>query len=160
MPGRVIGDAGEHVGEPGLRVDAVELGGADQRVDRRRAFAAAIGAGRTARLAAERNRAAILPMSGRRSRSTTAGTRSMGVVSGVSTASGGSAVHVVHVEAAPGVVIVVAAWMLDPAACAGMAFGAPRVAQSALVELHRLLIAQRFQAKLPGRSDHRPGGAR
>jgi hypothetical protein len=27
--------------------------------------------------------------------------------------------EVVHVEAAPGVVIVVAAWMLDPAACAG-----------------------------------------
>jgi hypothetical protein len=34
--------------------------------------------------------------------------------------------EVVHVEAAPGVVIVVAAWMLDPAACAGMALGAPR----------------------------------
>jgi hypothetical protein len=35
-PGRVIGQASEHVGEPGLRVDIVELGGGDQRVDRRR----------------------------------------------------------------------------------------------------------------------------
>jgi hypothetical protein len=37
------------------------------------------------------------------------------------------------------VVIVVAAWMLDPAGCAGMAIGAPRVAISALVDLHHLL---------------------
>jgi hypothetical protein len=34
------------------------------------------------------------------------------------------------------VVIVVAAWMLDPAACAGMTFGAPRVSPSALADLH------------------------
>ena len=29
----MAGDAGEDVGEPGLRIDIVELGGADQRVD-------------------------------------------------------------------------------------------------------------------------------
>jgi hypothetical protein len=52
---------------------------------------------------------------------------------------------VVHVEVAPGVVIVVAAWMLDPAACAGMALGAPRVAISALDDLHRLLIEGGFR---------------
>ncbi len=34
---------------------------------------------------------------------------------------------------------------LDPAVCAGMAFGAPRVAQTALVELHHLLIGQGFR---------------
>src|SRR5438477_12886378 len=34
---------------------------------------------------------------------------------------------VVHVEVTPGVIIVVAAWMLDSAACAGMSLGAPRV---------------------------------
>jgi hypothetical protein len=28
--GRVIGDVAQHVGEPGLRVDVVELGGGDQ----------------------------------------------------------------------------------------------------------------------------------
>jgi hypothetical protein len=40
---------------------------------------------------------------------------------------------------APGVVIVVAAWMLDPAACAGMSLGVPRVTLAALAELHELL---------------------
>src|SRR5229473_1583389 len=54
-------------------------------------------------------------------------------------------VEVVHVEVTPGVVIVVAAWMLDPVACAGMGFGAPRVAVSALVELHHLLIEGGFR---------------
>ena len=34
--------------------------------------------------------------------------------------------QVVHVEAAPGVIIVLAAWMLDRAACADMVIGAPR----------------------------------
>jgi len=47
--------------------------------------------------------------------------------------------EVVHVEAAPGVVTVVAGWMLDPIACAAMEMGAPRVALSAL---HHLLTAQ------------------
>jgi hypothetical protein len=46
---------------------------------------------------------------------------------------------------APGVVIVVAAWMLDPVACAGMVFGAPRVILSALIELHQLLIEHGFR---------------
>ena len=40
---RRLGDASEHIGEPGLRIDIVELGGADQRVHRRRAHAAAVG---------------------------------------------------------------------------------------------------------------------
>jgi hypothetical protein len=43
------------------------------------------------------------------------------------------------------VVIVVAAWMLDPVACAGMEMGAPRVAVTALVELHHLLIDVGFR---------------
>ena len=43
-------------------------------------------------------------------------------------------------------VIVVAAWMLDPVACAGMALGAPRVTVSALVELHQLLIDRGFRS--------------
>src|SRR5215203_2030324 len=65
--------------------------------------------------------------------------------------------EVVHVEVAPGIVIVVAAWMLDPAACAGMELGAPRVAVSALAELHRLLIEHGFRRKLPGWSDDHSG---
>jgi hypothetical protein len=43
------------------------------------------------------------------------------------------------------VVIVVAAWMLDPAACAGMALGAPRVNLAALVEVNQLLVERGFR---------------
>jgi hypothetical protein len=49
--------------------------------------AALVGAGEQGVLAVEGDRPAILPMSGRRSRSTIAGTPSMGVVSGISAAS-------------------------------------------------------------------------
>ena len=45
----------------------------------------------------------------------------------------------VHVEVTPGVVLVVAAWMLDAASCAGMELGAPRASMAALVDLHQLL---------------------
>jgi len=42
--GGLVGDVGEHVGEPGLRIDAVELGRGDQGVYRDGALATAIGA--------------------------------------------------------------------------------------------------------------------
>lgn len=41
---RMIGDIGQHMAQPGLGVDTVELGRADQRVDGGGAFAAAVGA--------------------------------------------------------------------------------------------------------------------
>ena len=53
---RLLGDAGEDVGEPGLGVDVVELGGADQRVHRRCSLAAAIGAREQPGLASETER--------------------------------------------------------------------------------------------------------
>ena len=43
-----VGDAGEDIGKPGLRVDVVELGGDDEGVHRRGALAAAVGAGEQA----------------------------------------------------------------------------------------------------------------
>ncbi|WP_322884518.1 hypothetical protein U8C35_29035 (plasmid) [Sinorhizobium medicae] len=49
-------------------------------------------------------------------------------------------------------VIVVAAWMLDPAICAGMTLGPPRASISALAELHRLLIEQRIRRSSLGNS--------
>lgn len=52
----------------------------------------------------------------------------------------------VHVEAMPGVVFVMAAWMLDAAACSAMELGAPRVALPALTELHHLLVTLGFRA--------------
>ena len=51
----MICDACEDVGEPGLRVDIVELRGLDQRVDDGDARAAAIRAARQPCLAAERD---------------------------------------------------------------------------------------------------------
>ena len=59
---------------------------------------------------------------------------------------------VVHVEVAPGVVTVVAAWMLDAIACANMEIGAPRVAVPALADLHRLLATLGFRTDLQGDS--------
>lgn len=50
--------------------------------------------------------------------------------------------EVVHVEASPGIVIVVAAWMLNAASCSAMELGSPRASLEALGELH-LLLCQR-----------------
>jgi hypothetical protein len=47
---------------------------------------------------------------------------------------------VVHVEAAPGEVIVLAAWMLDLAACANMEMGAPRISIEALEHVPEKLL--------------------
>src|SRR2546423_2993525 len=55
----VIVDAGEHVSEPRLRIDTVELGGLDRRVHDRGTLAAAVGAGKQPRLATERNAAQL-----------------------------------------------------------------------------------------------------
>jgi hypothetical protein len=76
--GRMVGNAGEHIGEVMLRIESVKLGAFDQRVERRGAAAAGIGAGKQISLAANGNRLVILPISGRRSRSIIAGTHSMG----------------------------------------------------------------------------------
>ena len=43
--GGVIRQTSQDVGEPGLRIDVIELGGGDQRVDRSGAPAAFVGAG-------------------------------------------------------------------------------------------------------------------
>src|SRR5438132_13038330 len=78
---RMVGDAAQPLGEPGLRIDAAALGRLDQREHRRGALAASVGTGEQPGLAADRNRPVILPMSGKRSRPTIAGTHSMGVAS-------------------------------------------------------------------------------
>jgi hypothetical protein len=63
----MLGDARQHIGEPGLRIDVVELGGLNQRQHNCGAFAATIGAGEQPGLATERNLAVILPISGKMS---------------------------------------------------------------------------------------------
>jgi hypothetical protein len=74
----VISDPGQHVGEPGLWIDVVELGSLDQGQHDRGAFAATIGPGERQCLAAECNLEVILPISGRMSLSTIAGIRCAG----------------------------------------------------------------------------------
>src|ERR1700746_2489362 len=49
--------------------------------------------------------------------------------------------EVVVVEAAPGVAIVLAAWMLDPVICAAMSLGTPTIDVAGLADLDRLLKA-------------------
>ena len=50
-----------------------------------------------------------------------------------------------RVEADPGEVALIAAWMLDPVACARLESGEPLVSLSALVELHYFLIESGFR---------------
>ena len=52
---RRLGDPAENVGEPGLGIDVVEPGGADQRVHDRRTHAAAVGAGEQPTASSERD---------------------------------------------------------------------------------------------------------
>lgn len=59
----MVGNAGENVCEPCLGIDVVEATGLDQRVRDRRPLATAIGAAKQPRLAPERHRPFILPMS-------------------------------------------------------------------------------------------------
>jgi hypothetical protein len=49
---------------------------------------------------------------------------------------------VAHIDTAPGNVIVIPTWMLDPIACAGMEIGEPRASLEALIDLAGLLTAQ------------------
>jgi len=58
--------------------------------------------------------------------------------------------EVVHVEVEPGVVLVVAAWMLDAASCSVMELGEPRTSVTALVDLHHLLSALGFRRSSSG----------
>jgi hypothetical protein len=63
----LIVDPGEHVGEPCLRIDVIELGRLNERQHARGALTATIGAGEQPRLPPESNLAVILPISGRKS---------------------------------------------------------------------------------------------
>jgi hypothetical protein len=75
----MVGDAGEHRAQVGFGIEAVELGGADQGVERGGPFPAGIGTGEEKILSSERNGTVILPISGKKSPSTTAGMGSMDV---------------------------------------------------------------------------------
>ena len=88
----MVGDAGEHVGKIVLRVEGVELGALDQRVEGSGAAATGIGAGKQIILAANGNRPVILPMSGGKLKFITGGTRCISVAFAANTLSGALAV--------------------------------------------------------------------
>ena len=60
----MIGDVGQHMAQPDLGVNTVQLGLAEQRVDRGGAFAAAVGTGKQA-VAAPDGDTAQRPLGGR-----------------------------------------------------------------------------------------------
>ena len=122
-----IGDAGEHIGEPGLRIDVVELGGHDQRSMAAARSAAAIGAGEEPRL----SRPVPSPV-----HSAHVGEelevhyrwhpyfgRKVGVRRVEQRATG----RFLKVQGPAGIVVSIAGWMLDPVVCAGMTIGPPQV---------------------------------
>src|SRR6516164_8913934 len=71
----MVWQAREHVSEPGLRIDGVELGRGNQRVDSGGTTTAFIGAGEGPVLTSDDKAAVILPMSGRMLWSDIAGIR-------------------------------------------------------------------------------------
>jgi hypothetical protein len=74
------GDAGENIGEPGLRIDAVHFGCDDQAVHGRSPPSAASGAAEQPGFSPNSNYPSILPMSGRMLKSFIAGMRFMDAV--------------------------------------------------------------------------------
>src|SRR3979409_846481 len=82
---RVLGDTGQDVGQPGLRIDVVHFGRDDDAVHGSSALSAAIGPRKQPGLAAEGNRRVILPISGKKLRFTTGGMHSTAVRCGAIT---------------------------------------------------------------------------
>ena len=64
-----------------------------------------------------------------------------------------SAGRIDYVEESSGVVIIIAAWMLDPVTCINMTLGEPIVTVTALRALHQLLIEHGLRRNSPDNSD-------
>ena len=84
----MVGELGEDVGEPGARIDVIELAGLDQGIDGCGAAAPRVRAGEGPIAAPDRSRTVILPISGRTSKFVTDGTRFRGGVFAATTRSG------------------------------------------------------------------------
>ena len=76
-----IDETGEHVGEIGVRIDAVQLAALDQRGEDGPVLGALVRAGEQAIFLAESRHPSILPMSGNMPLSIIAGTRCSAVAS-------------------------------------------------------------------------------
>jgi len=132
-----VDNALEHVDKEEVRYDVIEFGAFHEQTNDRRAVAAAIAprtnnpcgrAGSTSHSAHIGSDAEVHyrwhPLHGRRVRLEGSEHRSIG--------------RFVHVEGGPGVITVLAAWMLDPVVCARMETAC--VSVTALIEMHQLLI--------------------
>jgi hypothetical protein len=82
----MIMDACQDVGEPGARIDVVQLGGDDDAVDGGSPFAATVGSAEQPCLSTESNHGVILPISGMRLSSAIGGIRCTGGLCGGTTA--------------------------------------------------------------------------
>jgi hypothetical protein len=87
VDGMSVDHALEYVGEVGVWFDVIEFGAFHEGADDRPAIAAAIASRKQMILAAKRNLPFILPMSGKKSRSITAGIHSTDAVFDSNTAS-------------------------------------------------------------------------
>src|SRR5262252_5881490 len=84
--GPVVDELRQHVAQIGFRVDAVQFAGLDQRGEHRPVFCSLVAASEERILSVRSNHPFILPMSGRKLKFITDGTRFMGAASGVTTA--------------------------------------------------------------------------
>jgi hypothetical protein len=88
LDGPAIDELGEDIGQIGLRVDAVKLGGLDQRCEAGPVDSTVVVAGEQAIFSIQRNLAVILPISGRMSVYIIAGIRCTGKARGANTRNG------------------------------------------------------------------------
>ena len=137
---RMILQAREEIGGPGLRVDIVELGSLDRGVDRGGALPPRRSPRRSSYCdpwqshghSAHVGQDVVVryrwhPLYGQRVRRIQSERRASG--------------ELVHVELTPGAVTILPAWKLDAVYCAGLKVGAPQVSLAALCSLRELLIA-------------------
>jgi hypothetical protein len=128
-----------------MRIDVIHLRGLQQRGDGCPGPATAMAAREERIFSGDGHHPNILPKSGWKSRSITNGIRCFARRVRWHYRERRTAGDFVHVEIAPGEVIAVPVWMLDPSACAGMVLGTPRVTLAALIDLQGLLTERGFR---------------
>jgi len=154
----VVDELGQHVGQICFRIDSVQFAALDQRGQHRPVFRPFVAAGEQSILSAESNHPFILPMSGRKLKFITGGTRSMGAASGDTTANSappGRLFTLRHARRGHG------NRRMDAGSCRLRRYGNDRRAACDSIGAARASSSAqraRFQRKLPGRSHYRPGG--
>jgi hypothetical protein len=127
---RMLGNAGQNIGQPGLRIDVIHLGRLCRRDRSRRTATTCVPRLLPVHSAHAGQELEVYyryhPYFGRKVLVRRIEQRATG--------------QFLSAQGPAGIVVSIAGWMLDPVICAGMTIGAPRVDLAALVELERLLI--------------------